>query len=442
MLSRAQNDMLTQTDAGAPMGAYFRRFWQPVALAEELPEADGPPIRINVMGEELVAFRDSEGHVGVLDAHCPHRGANLFFGRNEECGLRCVYHGWKFDRHGKALDLPNVPADSNLHKTVKTKAYPTQESGEIIWIYMGPEAKSLLGGVLPNLPKLEFACVPESHRFVTKQRFNCNWAQIIEGDLDTAHFSFLHMPAPSEASVYHPHSTADEKRLRWMRDDPMPQFEVLEHECGFVVAGARLADGQKYWRMTQYMFPAHGTGPSTLPGETYHGFTIVPISDTACWAYAYSWNPERPLGDEERAKLDAGWGLVCERDEDYMPVRNASNDFMIDRDEQKHRTYTGVKGLAEQDSMIQHSQGPIVDRTREILTGTDAAVARFRTLLLQGAQALADGAEPNAPYHSEAFCTRPGSWLAASEKSIDVVMMERFQDPLGRVHEDAAAAAE
>ena len=442
MLSREQNNMLTQTDADTLMGAYFRRFWQPVALAEELPDADGPPIRINVLGEELVAFRDSDGHVGVLDAHCPHRGANLFFGRNEECGLRCVYHGWKFDRHGKALDLPNVPADSNLHKTVRTKAYPTQEFGDIIWIYMGPAAKSLPGGVLPDAPKLEFGCVPESHRFVTKQRFDCNWAQIIEGDLDTAHFSFLHMPAPSEPSVYHPHSTADEKRLRWMRDDPMPQFEVLEHECGFVVAGARSADGQKYWRMTQYMFPAHGTGPSTMPGETYHGFTIVPISDTSCWAYAYSWNPERPLGGEERAKLDAGWGLVCERDENYMPVRNASNDFMIDRHEQKHRTFTGVKGLAEQDSMIQHSQGPIVDRTRETLTGTDAAVVRFRTLLLQGAQALADGVEPNAPYQAEAFCNRPGSWLAASEKSLDIVMMERFQNPLGRVRDNTAAAAD
>jgi len=140
--------------------------------------------------------------------------------------------------------------------------------------------------------------------------------------------------------------------------------------------------------------------------------------------------------------LDAGWGLVCERDENYMPVRNASNDFMIDRDEQKHRTFTGVKGLAEQDSMIQHSQGPIVDRTRETLTGTDAAVVRFRTLLLQGAQALADGVEPDAPYQADAFCTRPGSWLAASEKSLDVVMMERFQDPLGRVRDDGAAAAE
>ena len=278
MLSREQNDMLTQTDPGTPMGEYFRRFWLPVALVEEVREADGPPVRVNIMGEELVAFRDSEGELGLIDARCPHRGAHMFFGRNEECGLRCVYHGWKFDRHGKAMDLPNVPADSNLHKTVRTKAYPVREFGEIVWAYLGPAAGKLPGGQLPELPLLEFAMLPPSQRYVTKQLFECNWAQIMEGDLDTAHFSFLHMPAPTVAETTHAHSQADEKRLRWMRDDPMPQFDVLEHECGFVVAGARKADDKKYWRMTQFLLPTHGTGPSTLPGETYHGFTVVPIS--------------------------------------------------------------------------------------------------------------------------------------------------------------------
>ena len=203
MLSREQNDMLTQTDPGTPMGEYFRRFWQPVALVEELREADGPPVRVNIMGEELVAFRDSDGKVGLIDARCPHRGAHMFFGRNEDCGLRCVYHGWKFDRHGKAMDLPNVPADSNLHKTVRTKAYPVREFGEIVWAYLGPAADRLPGGQLPELPQLEFAILPPSQRYVTKQLFECNWAQIMEGDLDTAHFSFLHMPAPSMAETTH-----------------------------------------------------------------------------------------------------------------------------------------------------------------------------------------------------------------------------------------------
>jgi phthalate 4,5-dioxygenase len=436
MFSREQNDMLTQTDAGRPMGEFFRRFWQPVALVEELPAADGPPVRVNILGQELVAFRDTQGDVGVLDARCPHRGAHLFFGRNEECGLRCIYHGWKFDRHGKAMELPNVPADSNMHKTVRTRSYPVREAGEIVWAYLGPPASELPGGELPDLPRLEFTCVPDSYRYVSKQRFECNWAQIMEGDLDTAHFSFLHMPAPSVASAHHTHSQADEKRLRWMRDDPMPLFEVLEHETGFVAAAARAADGQKYWRMTQFLLPTHGTGPSTLPGETYHGFTIVPINDTSCWCYVYSWNPERPLGNEERSKLADGFALVCDRDENYIPVRNVENDFLIDREEQKHRTFTGVKGLAEQDSMVQHSQGPIADRTREILTGTDKAVIRFRNMMLKGAIDLAKGQEPAAPGLSALYKARPGSWLATNEMTVEDVMLARFGDPLGRVHDE------
>ena len=194
--------------------------------------------------------------------------------------------------------------------------------------------------------------------------------------------------------------------------------------------------------MTQYLLPTHGTGPSTLPGETYHGFTIVPISDTACWAYTYSWNPDRPLSNEERTKLDAGWALVTERDENYVPVRNVHNDFMIDRDDQKHTSFTGVKGLAEQDSMIQHSQGPIVDRTKEILTGTDVAVSRFRTKMLAGAMDLAKGREPLAPTMPEAYRARPGSWLADASLSVEQVMLDRFQDPLGRVPADVKTAAE
>ena len=438
MLSRDQNDLLTRTDADRPMGQYFRRFWQPVALVEELPDADGPPIRTNVLGEELVAFRDSMGRVGLVDARCPHRGANLFFGRNEACGIRCVYHGWKFDRHGNALDLPNVATDSNLHRTVRLKAYPTAEFGEIVWAYMGP----LKQGERPPLPQLEFALLPPAHRFVTKQRFDCNWAQIMEGDLDTAHFSFLHMPAPGVPSATHAHSQADEKRLRWMRDDPRPRFQVLEHEAGFVVAGVRDADGRHYWRMTQFLLPSHGTGPSTFPGETYHGFTVVPIDDVSVWCYAYSWNPDRPLTEEERTKLDGGWALVCERDERYLPVRNVFNDFRIDRDEQKHRTFTGVKGLAEQDAMIQHSQGRIVDRTREILTATDAAVVRFREILLKEAAAVADGEEPVAPFRAAAFRARPGSWLADASLPLEQVMLDRFGDPLGRVRDEAPKAAE
>ena len=434
MLSKEDNDCLTQTGVDTPMGQYFRRFWQPVALSEELPERDGPPIRVRIMGEDLVAFRDSEGSVGLIDRLCPHRGADMYYGRNEECGLRCVYHGWKFDVTGKAVDLPNVLPDRALHQTVRIKAYPAREYGDIVWAYMGPEAASLPGGALPELPALEFGKMAPANRYVMKQRMECNWAQIMEGDLDTSHFSFLHMPAPSVASNENPDAPADERRLRWIRNDPIPQFSLFEHEVGFVVGGARVADDENlYWRITQYMLPANGTGPSTLPGETYFGFTLAPIDDENCWIYCYGWNPEREIGPEERAKFKAGHGIIAEVDEHYNPVRNPSNEFGIDRAVQKDKTYSGVKGLAEQDAMIQYSQGRIADRTKEILTTTDAAVVRFRSMVLEGAKALAAGTEPQAPFRHAEFRTRPGSWLAQKGRSFEEVLIERFADPLGRV---------
>jgi phenylpropionate dioxygenase-like ring-hydroxylating dioxygenase large terminal subunit len=434
MLSREDNDLLTRTGPDTPMGQYFRRFWQPVALSEELPEPDGTPVKVTIMGEELVAFRDTEGRIGLIDAHCPHRGAHMFYGRNEECGLRCLYHGWKFDVEGRAVDLPNVEPGRALHQTVKTKAYPTRERGDIVWAYMGPDAKQLPTESLPELPEFEFASVPSESRHVMKQRMDCNWAQVMEGDLDTSHFSFLHMPAPSVASNENPDAPADQRRLRWIRNDPIPHFQILDHDVGFVIGGARNADGDdKYWRVTQYMLPANGTGPSTFPGETYYGFTLAPIDDHSCWIYAYAWNPERTIGADERAKMRAGHGIMAEIDENYRPLRNPANDFEIDRQVQKHQTYSGVKGLAEQDMLIQWSQGQIADRTREILTTTDAAVVHFRNKVLTGAKALAVGKEPVAPYQHEAFRTRPGSWIAKQGIEFEDVMVERFQNRLGRV---------
>ena len=431
MLTQQENDLLTQTGAKSAMGQYFRRFWQPVALAEELPEPDCAPLRLKVMGEDLVAFRDTKGRLGLLDAHCPHRGANLFFGRNEECGLRCVYHGWKFDVDGRAVDLPNIPHGARHHDTIHVKSYPTREWGEIVWAYMGPGAD-----VLPELPHLEFCIMEDKHRYVTKQYVDCNWAQVMEGDLDTTHFSFLHMPAPSVASNENTDAPADTRRLRWIHNDPMPKFTILPHDLGFVVGGVRAGDeGQNYWRITQYTLPAHGTGPSTLPGETYFGFTLVPITDESCWMYCYGWNPDRLIDDEERAKLEQGHGIIANISTDYVPIRNRGNDYMIDREDQRNVTYTGIKGLAEQDLMIQESQGVVVDRTREELTATDAAVVRFRRTVMAAAEALeSNGTEPIAPWQHEYYRVRPGSWIASNNLDFDGVMLERFDDPLGRVN--------
>ncbi len=436
MLTADENDLLTETGPEAPMGQYFRRFWQPAMLSEELPERDGSPIRVTILDEEMVAFRDSNGDVGLVDTKCPHRGADMYFGRNEECGLRCVYHGWKFDVNGKAVDLPNVPPGVRHHETVRIKSYPTREFGGIVWAYMGPALD-----ILPELPELEFGFVDDAKRFVTKQLMECNWAQVMEGDLDTSHFSFLHMPAPNVPSNENPDAPVDERRMRWIRRDPMPKFSILEHDVGFVVGGARSTDeaDERYWRMTQYSLPANGTGPSTMPGETYYGFTLVPVTDTSCWMYCYAWNPDRDLGEAERTKLETtGHGIIAETDENYMPLRNRSNDYEIDRAVQKNQTFTGVKGLAEQDIMIQQSQGFIVDRTRENLTATDAAIVRFRRTVLEGARALAENdIEPEAPWQHEAYRTRPGSWFATEGMEFEEVLVARFGHERGRVLSEA-----
>lgn len=431
MLNAADNELLTRTGAQTPMGQYFRRFWQPVALARELPESDGVPLRVNIMGESLVAFRNSKGAVGLVDSRCPHRGADLYYGRNEDGGIRCIYHGWKFDLQGRPMELPNVPPGTAYEQTLRLKAYPTREYGEIVWAYLGPDPGER---ELPQVPQLEFGSLPASHRYVTKKLQECNWAQSIEGALDTSHFSFLHMPAPGVPSNVNPDAPADEKRLRWIREDPLPQFSIREHEVGFVVGGARRADdGTRYWRTAQFALPAHSTTPSTLPGETHFGYTWVPIDDSNCWIYTYAWNPERPFTPEEIAKFQGGHGVIAEVDDKFVPVRNRSNEYMIDRQLQKHVSFTGVRGVAEQDALVHDSQGRIADRTAEHLSPSDAAVVRFRRSVLAGAKALTKGVEPQAPLKHQAYKLRSGSWIASEGVSFEQVMLERFGDAAGRV---------
>jgi len=431
MLTRAENSLLTQTGPDAPMGQYFRQFMQPIALSRELPEPDCAPIRLTILGESLIAFRDSLGRVGLVEPTCPHRGADLFYGRNEACGLRCIYHGWKFDIHGKAVDLPNVPPGSGYHETMRIRAYPTAQFGEMVWAYLGPP---LLGDrSMPAVPQLEFGLLPESHRYVTKRLQQCNWAQSIEGALDTAHFSFLHMPAPSVASNDNPDAPADARRLRWIREDPMPRFSIIEHDVGFVVGAARHADANDlYWRITQFMLPAHSSTPSTLPGENHFGYTWVPIDDESCWIYTYAWNPVRPITLQEREKLEQGHGVVGEVGPDFRPIRNRANHYLLDRREQRHHSFTGVRGLAEQDAMVQDSQGLIADRTREHLTATDAAIVRFRRAVMGGARSLLAGQAPAAADKPEAYRLRSGSWVAAEGVPFEAVMQERFGDPIGK----------
>lgn len=430
MLTAQDNELLTRTGPGTAMGEYFRRFWVPVALSEELPHPDCDPIRVTVLGECLLAFRDSAGRVGLVLPRCPHRGADLWYGRNEDGGLRCAFHGWKFDVGGRCLDMPTVPADAAYREKIALPAYPVRESGEFIWAWLGP------AGTEAEMPQLEFLDVPPAHRVVQKKLQECNWAQAVEGGLDTAHFSFLHMPAPSVpvGGGATSQANADQKRLGWMRNDPLPRFTVREHACGFVAGAARTADGNDlYWRVSQFMQPNHALAPNALVGETYQGQTFVPIDDHSCWIYCYAWNPDRPLTGEERARITAGHGVFAALGPGYVPLRNRSNNYLLDRGEQRRSTFTGVKGVSEQDAMIQDSQGYIADRTRENLGPTDLAIVWFRRQVMGGARALRDtGQPPGASIQGSAYRLRGGSTVADASVAFDDVMLRRFGDPVGR----------
>ena len=430
MLSATDNAYLNTSEPNTPMGNYLRCHWHPVALSEEVAKPDCAPIRLKVMGEDLLLFRDSNGNTGLIEPFCAHRGADLFFGRNEECGIRCIYHGWKYDIHGNCIDMPNVPKDAAYHGKIKIKAYPTQEFADMVWAYMGPP------DIQPfEVPQLEAGLVPPSHRYVTKRLVECNWTHSMEGALDTAHFSFLHMPAPAFRKDDSSNIAADESRIRWLRNDPAPRFKIIDHEVGFLIGGARNADpGDHYWRLTQYMLPTHSITPSAMPNETYYGYSWVPIDDYSCWMYVYAWHPDQAISDEERKKyIKGGYGQFAELGPGYVPLRNRSNSYLISREEQKTISFTGIRGIAEQDQMAQESQGYMIDRTKENLSPTDVGIIRFRKLLLQEAKAFAAGKNPDSPNKAKDYCVRGGGAHTKSSLALEQVMEERFGSITGKV---------
>ena len=430
MLSATDNAYLNSSEPDTPMGNYLRCHWHPVALSEEVAKPDCAPIRLKVMGEDLLLFRDSKGKTGLIEPFCAHRGADLFFGRNEECGIRCIYHGWKYDIHGNCIDMPNVPKDAAYHGKIKIKAYPTQEFADMVWAYMGPP------DIQPfEVPQLEAGLVPPSHRYVTKRLVECNWTHSMEGALDTAHFSFLHMPAPAFRKDDSSNIAADESRIRWLRNDPAPRFKIIDHEVGFLIGGARNADpGDHYWRLTQYMLPTHSITPSAMPNETYYGYSWVPIDDYSCWMYVYAWHPDQAISDEERKKyIKGGYGQFAELGPGYVPLRNRSNSYLMSREEQKTISFTGIRGIAEQDQMAQESQGYMIDRTKENLSPTDVGIIRFRKLLLQEAKAFAAGKKPDSPNKAKDYCVRGGGAHTKSSLALEQVMEERFGSITGKI---------
>lgn len=372
MLSKEENELLTRTDPGTPMGELVRRYWIPALLSEEILEPDSPPVQVRTLGEELVAFRDSQGKIGLLDEHCSHRGTSLFYGRNEECGLRCIYHGWKYDVDGNVLDTPAEPADSDFRKKIRHLAYPTVELAGIVFAYLGPREKR------PLFPQYEWTLVPQNQTYVTKSLLECNYLQGLEGECDSSHLSILHREFKRDdlQSLFH--------------QDAAPVYEVEETDFGMRLVALRQAGpDQTYVRVSSFVMPVSCWVPA-LNKEIH---LYVPIDDTHAWRYDLGFRTDRPVSPEEvRRRKVIG--------PDYSRSRGLDNHYKQDRTAQKTVNFTGITGDGIEADFLGHdacateSMGTIYDRGTEHLGVSDKAVIAVRRYLISTIRRFQEGKEP------------------------------------------------
>ena len=383
-LTREQNEQLTRTGRGTLLGDLFRRYWIPAILAEEVAEKDGAPVRVQLLGEKLVAFRDTGGRLGMIDEFCAHRGVSLWFGRNEERGLRCSYHGWKYDVNGQCVDLPSEAEESGMRSRIKLKSYPAIEQGGVIWTYMGPPE------LKPKPPALEWTLVPAENRYVSKRLQECNYLQAIEGGIDSSHVSFLHSGALNRDPLF---KDGQQRANRYNLTDRMPHFDVVEYEGGLLIGARRQADNDRwYWRITPFIMPWHTLIPPRA-GHPIGGHAWVPIDDENCWAWSINYHPKRALTASEVKAMAEGKGIhVKYVPGTFVPLANKGNNYLMDRATQKSGTnYSGIEGIAMQDASLQESMGPIQDRTREDLCSTDNGIIMMRRLLLKAGRDNREG---------------------------------------------------
>jgi phenylpropionate dioxygenase-like ring-hydroxylating dioxygenase large terminal subunit len=384
MLSHADNETLTQSGAGTPFGRFARAHWFPFMLSREL-QADGPPRRVVLLGERLVAFRTTEGRVGLVAELCPHRRASLYFGRNEEDGLRCVYHGWKFDINGRCVDMPSQPVGCPLQQKVRQPAYACVERAGLVWTNMSAHASEAPPLALPELP---WTAVPDSHRHVSRWLQDCNWAQALEGEIDEAHVGFLHRrmdPAVDKHSLFG----------GYFAEDSRPEYSVLETRYGLACGARRRVEGRHLWRINLYLAPFCTLIPPSDDPYSFISRAWLPADETHCWVICVTWRTDHPPSDQELER----WrhGEVAHRKVlpgTTTPIQRADNDYLIDREAQKSQSCTGVAGVRAQDALVTESCGPIVDRSLEHLGPSDRAVVAFRRLVLRMARECAGGKAP------------------------------------------------
>ncbi|MDB5404394.1 MAG: phthalate 4,5-dioxygenase oxygenase subunit [Rhodopila sp.] len=394
MLSREENELLTRVTPGTAMGNAMRRYWIPALLAREIADPDGAPARVRLLGEDLLAFRDSAGRVGLVDEYCPHRRASLFFGRNEECGLRCVYHGWKFDVAGACLDMMNEPEENDFRHKVRLTAYPTCELGGIIWAYLGPVEH------MPPLPKFAWTTAPETHVHVTKVIQDCNWLQGLEGGIDTSHAPIMHrlLSETSTRGGFKPSNPFVRGKA--------PKLVVDITNYGYQYAGIRpLGDAEMHIRTYHFVLPFHQIRPSRSESGVplIAGHSWVPIDNETTMVYNWAYSPREPLTDTDRLERGLGNGPVHVDPDTFRSHANRTNNYLLDRGVQRNESYTGIDGINVQDRAIQESMGRVVDRSKEHLGPADKAIIQARKLLRQVVKTVEAGGTPDgtgASYYS------------------------------------------
>jgi phthalate 4,5-dioxygenase oxygenase subunit len=390
MMTAEENDLLCRVEGNAPMGQLMRRHWIPALLCEELPQPDGDPVPVRLFGEDLVAFRDTDGQVGLIDRYCPHRRASLEFGRNEEGGLRCLYHGWKLNVSGDVIEMPSEPAAAAAAAKVKHKSYPTHEHGGFVWAYMGPPE------TMPPFQPPPFAPTADTKVSVVKVKIDCNWAQVLEGAIDSAHSSTLHSTDITPGRVG---GATQPKNGVFLRPttDKAPRIQVQPTEYGFKYAAIRRpiqnADTLDYVRMTVFVAPFTVLVP---PNSKYSLFNVnVPIDDTHTMFHFLACS-ERSDGapDQEEFRRQLRGQVGIDVDKRWVKIRNLDNNYLQDR--QAMRTgssFTGIQGFPNQDIAMWETMGPIADRSIERLGASDQAIVAFRRSMVEAAARFRDAGE-------------------------------------------------
>ncbi|MGI9318511.1 MAG: Rieske 2Fe-2S domain-containing protein [bacterium] len=392
MMSREQNDYLTRVGKNRPAGELLRRYWMPAALSDEL-QGDRAVVPVRLLGEDLVLFRNNQGQAGLLQRHCPHRGADLCYGRLEDGGLRCAFHGWLFDADGQCLETPAEPADSMMREQIRATSYPVREVNGVIFTYMGP-------GEPPCLPNLDCFRAPDSHVFAFKGLWQCNWLQALEVGIDPAHASFLHRflededPAESYGKQFRD-SAADSEipMTRLLRQFPRPEIKVESTDYGLrLLTLRRLDQGRMHVRVTNQIFPCAITIPMSrqINITQWH----VPVDDTNCYWYSMFTS----FGDAVDKDTMRAQRLQEHSLPDYVPIKNKSNQYHYNPEEQRRQTYTGMgQDINVHDQWACESMGPIQDRTDEHLGRSDVGIIQFRRLLKEMITRVEQGDEPSLP---------------------------------------------